>query len=370
MIDRIRQRLGQLRRYPRDLYRGVVDLRDVVASQNTAFQHEAQGLNEQLPQIADALLQVLTRLQDMQDRNSGNGAAAEHLVDQLKAWREADIARFEAPLRSLESQVKEVAKTQRELRWLLPTQLWAPEVNERVRQTLSALRPFRLADVAKVRLGRDIDGGYVVIDDFAETDAVISLGIGDDVSWDLAMADRGMRVVMCDHTVEKAPVPNPRFEFRQVRVGPADEAGSVSLGTLVREQQAKGARRIILKIDIEDAEWKVLTATDRAALAACSQIVCEFHGLHRLADPEFAALAGRCFGALTQDFFVCHVHGNNCADIYNVGNVTIPDCLEVTFANRSIYRPLDEAELFPTPLDQPNQPERADIFLGTFRFTA
>jgi hypothetical protein len=374
VIGRLRCRLGQLRRYPRELYRDMTELREAITTQNRFWQqgsvlHEAQTLNQQLPEIADVLLQLLTQIQAVEKESKAGRNATAAILGHLDAWKTDRAGLLEA-LETVNSQIKEVARAQRELRWLLPSHVWAPEVAERVRQTLSALHPFRPASATKIRLGRPHDGGYVLIDDFAAgSDVVISLGIGDDVSWDLAMAERGLRVVMCDPTIDRPPVSHPRFEFRRVRIGSADGPDATSLETLLREQHGKGAGRIILKIDIEGAEWDALATKSVAALAYCSQIICEFHGLHRLADPGFAAVADQCFRALAQHFFVCHVHGNNSADIYNVGNVPIPDVLEVTFASRSIYQPLDKIELFPTALDQPNQPGRADIFLGPFRFT-
>ncbi len=91
--------------------------------------------------------------------------------------------------------------------------------------------------------------------------------------------------------------------------------------------------------------------------------------MQNLADPAFADMAQRCFAKLCTGFFVCHVHANNCGDIYSVGNLTLPETLEVTFANRRYYEPVDLLEVFPTSIDMPNQAGRADMFLGAFRYS-
>lgn len=51
-----------------------------------------------------------------------------------------------------------------------------------------------------------------------------------------------------------------------------------------------------------------------------------------------------------------------------VSNVSFPEGLEVSFANRNRYKLEISDEIFPTSLDQPNNPLLPDIFLGTFRY--
>jgi hypothetical protein len=70
---------------------------------------------------------------------------------------------------------------------------------------LRPLRPHRVDGLDKVRLGRFFDGGYVMLDAFDGVLAAYSLGINDDVSWDLDMAARGVPVFQYDHTIEAPP---------------------------------------------------------------------------------------------------------------------------------------------------------------------
>ena len=66
------------------------------------------------------------------------------------------------------------------------------------------------------RVGRDFDGGYVMLDDFSSQkfDAAYSFGINDDVSWDEAMAALGMDIFMYDHTIEKLPKQGKKSPWR------------------------------------------------------------------------------------------------------------------------------------------------------------
>jgi len=71
---------------------------------------------------------------------------------------------------------------------------------------------------------------------------------------------------------------------------------------------------------------------------------------------------------LSNAYAVVHVHANNYAGFSNVANVIVPNVLEITFANRSIYSFSETDEIFPGPLDIPNDPRHPDMHLGTFRF--
>jgi hypothetical protein len=409
MIGSVRSKLQKLRALPRDLFASIGEVRTAVERQQATLDEEIRALNDQLPELADTLLKLLIQLrtqaqqrdqaqrdQDQFDEGrrtiaappaalpvcAAGGTVPSCIADRLAGRRERDLSEMAevvhsgivtalaAPDTAVSRQLQEILLLQRDSHWILPSHLGIPEVAERVRHVLSVLRPFRLGNAVKTRLGRANDGGYVVIDDFDTVDCALSLGIDSNVSWDLAVAQRGIRVLQYDHTISGPPETHALFEFHRTRIACDGSDGTRSIEALLRDRKAAGDQRIVLKIDIEGDEWQCLADADPALLELCPQIVCEFHHLHRLAEPEFAELAYRCFTKLCTGFFVCHVHANNCGNVYNLGNVMVPDTLEITFANRTHYQPVDSLEIFPTPIDMPNQPGRADIFLGAFRFAA
>jgi hypothetical protein len=99
-----------------------------------------------------------------------------------------------------------------------------------------------------------------------------------------------------------------------------------------------------------------------------SQIVCEFHGLNELSNPLQHDRIRRTFSTIYETHQPVHIHANNYGMIFNVDNIPVPDVLEVTYANRNLYKFKPSDDVYPTPLDQPNNPETPDIFLGTFKF--
>jgi hypothetical protein len=244
----------------------------------------------------------------------------------------------------------------------------APPVLQRNIVALARLfEPKRCIGHQKIRVGRDFDGGYILIDDFAGVDGALSFGVADDASWDVDMAQRGIPVHQFDHSIEAAPVVHPLVTFHKLKLGAENGSDSLSLDTIVA-QLLPAAQKAVLKLDIERDEWPVLATTSMQTLAHFSQIVCEFHGFHLLCEPAMYTRALTVMSKLKTLFEVVHVHGNNAHSFVNVNNVMLPRLLEVSLASRRHYSFADTDEIFPTGLDQPNLPERPDLHLGSFKF--
>lgn len=250
---------------------------------------------------------------------------------------------------------------------VFPSWKATPEGSEEIRHILSFLAPRKAKGVEKCRLGREYDGGYVMLDSFPPETVALSLGINDDVSWDLAVAERGCDVFQYDHTIDVLPESHERFHFHSQRITAWKEEGRMLRDAVLDEALSPNAP-IILKMDIEGDEWSVFDTTSTDILERFTQIVVEFHHLERLAEPEFRARAERVFRKLAEKFFVFHVHGNNCGNLTNVQNIVLPESLEVSFARKDLYPSEPTDELFPQTLDMPNQKGRADFYLGCFRF--
>jgi hypothetical protein len=221
-----------------------------------------------------------------------------------------------------------------------------------------------------VRLGKKNDGGYVMIENLLRGGVAYSVGISTDASWDMAMARRGYEVHQYDHTVPDSPEKDPALHFHQIGLCPTGEqAPSMqSIDTLL-EQNGHAARQdIVLKIDIEGAEWGVFSSLPEPALRAFSQIVVEFHWLHLLDEDERYETARKALSKLHADFAPVHLHANNHLDLFVMGGVPVPGVIEVTYVRRDLVTTEPSRRAFPTPLDEPNNPSRSEIFLGRFQF--
>ena len=242
------------------------------------------------------------------------------------------------------------------------------DLQNKIRLLLGLLQPVKIIEFGKIRVGSEADGGYVQLDDYKRLSLALSVGIGNNDDWDLATAKRGVPVRQFDHTTDRAPSNHSLLEFKSKKISGVKCSDTVTLSELVAEHPDRSHPNIILKIDIEGDEWDVFYHTDNESFSRIAQIICEFHNLHKLYDPQFYDTAFRVFKKLNAAFVVFHVHANNCGSIVNIGNVAIPQTLEISFANRNCYSFKDAHESFPTSIDRPNNPYVADIYLGNFCF--
>jgi hypothetical protein len=239
-----------------------------------------------------------------------------------------------------------------------------------MRSLLPMLRPQTLLGSRKLRTGRAFDGGYIMIDDFIGIEAAYSIGINDDVSWDVDVADRGIPVFQYDHTIEAVPAEHPLTRWRKIGLAAvADPAASLAtLPQMIAENGHGGSRDLILKCDVEGHEWAVLGALPAASLQQFRQIVMEIHCFNFLGDPAWAELIKQGLASLTASHNLVHIHGNNYAEWSVVGGIPVPSVMEVTLMRQDMGDFIDSEEIFPTALDMPCNPDAPDYFLGRFTY--
>jgi FkbM family methyltransferase len=243
----------------------------------------------------------------------------------------------------------------------------SPEVHEVARDIMRILRPFAAIGVKKARFGAPHDGGYVHIDDFRGVDTAFSFGIKQNGSWDTEIAKRGITVYQFDHTVEAPIADNPRLVFTKGKLAAEEGPEQETLSRLIEYHDKKNTGpNIMLKLDIGHDLWAVFDVCPSLLLSRFTQIVGVFHYFEGLTEPHWRSLYARVLKKLSAHYAVVHVHANNYATCSTIANVVFPNVLEVTFANRNLYSFTATDEIFPGPLDTPNNPNFPDICLGSF----
>lgn len=242
------------------------------------------------------------------------------------------------------------------------------DVTSDLRATLNHLRPHTVQEFQKFRAGASADGGYVMLDALHVGQIGYSIGIGGDVSWDIEMGERGLLIFQYDHTVDGPPATHPNFRFHKTELAVTDGNEKLSLLSAIHANGHVAHDDMILKMDIEGAEWEILDTISNDILARFTQILLEIHDLGRLEEPDWRARANRVFAKIGATHACIHVHGNNWGRLCVVGGIPLPDVLELSFARRDIGTIVPSDELFPTSLDFPNNPRNHDFFLGGFRF--
>src|SRR3954452_2054230 len=125
----------------------------------------------------------------------------------------------------------------------------------------SLFKPEKVVGFEKIRLGSEADGGYVMLDDFKDIGLALSFGVDINAEWDLDVAGRGVRVQQYDHSVTEAPVEHPLIVFfNQMITATGINPDANSIANIVNEGGVSQLASVILKIDIESAEWDVFDA--------------------------------------------------------------------------------------------------------------
>jgi len=223
--------------------------------------------------------------------------------------------------------------------------------------TKALLESFSICGQCKAwqRFGESYDGGYLSCMDHMEKGdlrAAYSMGVSDHDKWSSDVFTKfNIPVYQYDCTVAAPAEDCAQCHFFQAclqsELDPT--AKNLTLREAVQHTMSDGTqapRSLLMKMDIEGAEWKILARTDLATLSNFRQLVIEFHGLQQEdRHAEYLAAMKRLQQA---GFQVVHVHGNNCCDVYSKDGLAIPEFIEVTLDAMS--EKLDSCEN-PTTLD-------------------
>ncbi len=227
------------------------------------------------------------------------------------------------------------------------------------------LRIEKLADCPLIRIGdMNKDGGYIMADDFEPGGIAYSFGISNDVSWDTIMARYNYDIFMYDHTINKLPSDNENFHYFKEGISGHDMENypTKSLKYFINRNGHNKTKNLILKMDVEGAEWEFLETVDAKTLKQFDQIVFE---LHNIVKPSGGNKILESLEKLNKTHCLIHLHGNNSGVILKVGDTVFPDVLEATYVNRDKYYTFeDNLIVLPTALDKPNDIGRPDIIMG------
>lgn len=224
-------------------------------------------------------------------------------------------------------------------------------------------RTRKVLDYNLVRCGKMGDGGYIFVDDFSGVGKAYSFGIGNEITWDMDIADKKIDVHMYDPTIERFPAYNPYFHFHRIGLAGKDckDSGYLSLESILRENGDLNNKNLILKMDIEEFEWEVLENTDEEILDNFLQMSFEFH---KLLNAKNEKRVLEVFEKLGHTHQAIWVHANNMGYSAKVEDGILPSLLEMTLVNRKVYRFSDEVIQYPMNLDYPNLAYRKEVILG------
>ena len=247
---------------------------------------------------------------------------------------------------------------------------------------LELIRPQSVGRMRRV--GSKNDGGYVVPEDFPEITTVVSLGLGDNWSFEKQLLEEGIieQFVFYDHTVSirslflratrrlsrrnfKTDALAYRVlilfryfvDFKIKRFGHVSKEITQLESTKVKTNLMEVANNVAysqfaLKVDIEGDEYFLVNQIIETS-ARIPLLIIEFHNTElKRVEFEDAILK------LKEFFIICHVHPNNFEPISSDG---IPIAMEITFGRKDRYHFQGSIDSLPIQsLDSPSSANRAD----------
>ena len=218
------------------------------------------------------------------------------------------------------------------------------------------LKPFHIDDQKLIRVGPKLDGGYVIDKiSILNTEVIITCGLNDDWEFEKSFLKMSTQCIVkaYDHTVDKKfwierfkkdikhlfllkkirlrkiinifkYIDYLKFfknnnEHYILRIGTADIYNKeITINKILKAHQ-----NVILKVDIEGDEYKILNQILDNSNKINSLII-EFHDIHKNID-KIEDFINR-----SKELKLIHIHANNFAGINKSGD---PNVVELTFTN-------------------------------------
>jgi hypothetical protein len=231
-----------------------------------------------------------------------------------------------------------------------------------IRDLLDRLKPLA-TDKPLVRIGGDVDGGYLVPDDLDGIEYCFSPGVARTASFESALAKRGIHSFLADYSVDGPPVNSEMFSFEKKYLGAFNTEIYMTLGRWVEKSLPGYTGDLILQMDIEGGEYDVMLETPEEVWKKFRIVVIEFHGLHTVFNKYGLKSFRFCFQKLLNHFDVVHIHPNNATFRARRGDLDIPGVMEITLLRKDRIQWRRRRDVFPHELDRPNLPGKPDLVL-------
>ena len=224
------------------------------------------------------------------------------------------------------------------------------------------LQPVALVNCRLERFGEPNDGGYLMCANLlTAVESGYSYGISGYDKWGCDISTT-LRVPVhqydCFDPTEPS-CPAGKTVFHTECVGPA--AATIEgrpFDTIENQFRKNGddGKRVVLKIDVEGAEWDSLLTTPDEVLQRIDQLAVEFHWELDAASWPRQERYARLIKRLKQFFEVAHVHFNNASCLEDLDPFPAW-AYEVLFVSKRVAEIDASAQASgPHPLDAPNNP--------------
>lgn len=214
----------------------------------------------------------------------------------------------------------------------------------------------------KVRLGKDNDGGYIIVDlPEIQYDILLTGGIDNDISFEEEFINmyQNVECKAYDGTISDQAIKDivsrcsNSITVERKNISYYNGSNTTNLHELINNYKT-----IFVKMDIEGWEIPWIKTLSETQMDKFEQIVIEFH--FPFSDNEIDV-----FEKINKNHYLVHFHPNNCCGVRLHQGVLIPNVFECTYLHKKHFNftvPSLNREKIPTFLDQKNT-ENEEIFI-------
>jgi hypothetical protein len=229
-----------------------------------------------------------------------------------------------------------------------------------IAELIADLRPAT-SKAELVRIGPKGDGGYLLPNDFDDIGGCVSPGVSSECAFDAQIADMGIEVFMADGSVNGPSSIHPNFHFTKKYLDTYTSENTITLDSYAAP--IAPGKDLILQMDIEGAEYRVISATTVETLSRFRIIVVEFHELSNLFTKFGFREISNTLRKLLLTHRVVHIHPNNFGEVTVRAHLSVPSLMEFTFYRKDRPTAAKIASSYPRPMDSRNVETRPDIAL-------
>ena len=231
---------------------------------------------------------------------------------------------------------------------------------------------------SKRRIGRNMDGGYVINELPGNYDILISGGIANDISFEIDFLNtyKGINCLAYDGTtnlkIDEKQL-NNNITIIKKNLGKENNNNLTNL-----HEEIKDFNNIFLKLDIEGHEFRIIPTFNDEQMNKFKQIVLELHtpfdiqkypdyfkGLSDLKIENLFDLLKK----INKTHTLVHLHANNGCLMASVDKIPLPHVFEVTYIrNDFISKKSKNSIPLPTSLDCKNIAQKKDYLLDGFPY--
>lgn len=233
--------------------------------------------------------------------------------------------------------------------------LTSRQLNGSILSLIQQLRPLD-AGVELIRVEPEGDGGHLLTDDLLVVETRFSPGVHTEISFDLEVGSRGLRVHLADASVEAPAAMTGSMSFIPKFVGSINDQQTITIDDWVGQARENGEHDLMLRMDNEGAEYKALASMSTSLLQRLRIIAVEFHYLEQLWNPGHFMVIQPIIKKLLATHFCVHIHPNNWCGVFKRAGIGVPRVVEFSFLRKDRIRaPLKPVAQLPHPLDADNK---------------